>query len=339
MIEDFSRDYYSALHVNPRASIKVIEAAYKALRKEVVDQPDNTDRITELVEAFSILSKPEKRKDYDDLRYDLLGKTVRDYRILSLISDGDLARVYKAEHILLREPVCIKQCKGIAPEDDEKLINEAKSVWNLRFYTIPAIKDLFRLDDGSLTLIRNFIPGVSLREQVQINGVIEPEKVCWTTQRILEGLYYLHFNQVIHGGIEPANIIGEDENHLASLIDYKFSVVNPAIDKGSKGFIPFFAAPEQIQDPFGPKLPLLPQTDFYGLGKTMIYALTGKLEAVERNEIPVFVPEPLKLFIDRLTKLDPLERPNWNSENLITTLEEVREKVFGRRRSRIGAVA
>jgi DnaJ-class molecular chaperone len=84
------RDLYQVLEVNPRASETVIEAAYRALMKEV--HPDvgasvNGTRAIDLNEAHDILTDSLKRKDYDRSRQDL-GKTVGSYKLLGQIAEG-----------------------------------------------------------------------------------------------------------------------------------------------------------------------------------------------------------------------------------------------------------
>lgn len=63
-----STDYYEALQLSPRADHETIERVFRLLAKRY--HPDNresgnTERFTELVEAYRVLSDPEKRAGYD----------------------------------------------------------------------------------------------------------------------------------------------------------------------------------------------------------------------------------------------------------------------------------
>ena len=53
-----------------------------------------------------------------------------------------------------------------------------------------------------------------------------------------------------------------------------------------------------------------------------------------RKSFPKDVPKEIVEFAERLLRYDPTERPNWDKENLIETLSDIREKVFGRRHVR-----
>ncbi|HSB07440.1 MAG TPA: J domain-containing protein [Thermodesulfobacteriota bacterium] len=62
-------DYYEVLQVNPRADREIIERAYRLLAKRY--HPDNeqtgdASKFEILVEAYRVLSDPEKRAAYDD---------------------------------------------------------------------------------------------------------------------------------------------------------------------------------------------------------------------------------------------------------------------------------
>lgn len=317
-----AKDYYGILEVSPRATEKVVKAAYRAL---ALANADDERILRELNEAHEILGDPAKREQYDRERNELSGKIIGSYRILKKIAEGGFGITYAAEHVFLKTPVCIKHASFVSPQDEELMKEEAKSIWDLRHWAIPAIREVVKLTDGSLALVMSYVPGPTLAEVVEKNNGLEPEHVCWIAERVLNALRYLHFNSVVHGDVKPQNIIIQPDTHQVVLVDYGLSLVRPRKDTINKGYTPFFASPEQERG-----MPLLPESDLFSLGVTMIYALGGDTAA---RQVPASTPDPLCKFIKKLVAFSALNRPNWTKEDLCQTLSDVREKAFGRRYS------
>jgi serine/threonine protein kinase len=325
------KDLYQILQVNPRANLDVIEAAYKVLMK--LYHPDTGNSIKgntakDINEAHDILSNVLSRKDYDKTRNETNLKQVGPYKILGMLAEGGFGRTYKAEHTILKTLVCIKDCFNVSPENTQMLIDEAKCIWDLRHYALPTMRDVIQMDDGRVLLVMSYIPGLTLEQTVKKHGRFDFESTAWITERIINGMNYLHRNGVVHGDIKPQNIIIQDDKHMAVLVDFGLSDVKPSSTSVSKGYTPFFASPEEISGK-----PLIPESDYYSLGMTVLYALSGGTEAVERKMIPKDVPDVFCDFVKRLIARDVNSRPQYGKDDLGDLIVEVRQKVFGRRRS------
>jgi serine/threonine protein kinase len=317
-------DLYNILEVSPNASHEVVRAAYRALAK--LHSKDDV-RLKKLISAEEILCDAAKRKKYDDKREVVKkGKVVGEYRILEQIAEGGFGKTYKAEHITTGCFVCIKHASEVSDHDTEMLLDEARSVWDLRHWGIPAMRDIIKMPDRSLALVMSYVPGPTLAqilEMPEYNSGLDPEHVAWITERILNILKYLHLNSVVHGDVKPQNVIVQPKHHTVVLVDYGLSCVKPTSKDKTKGYTPYFAAPEQIDG----KVPL-PETDFYGLGMSMIFALGGDIEFIK---VPGSTPSEMCGFIKRLLKREPLSRPNWEKEDLCETIQHVRKEDFGRK--------
>ena len=328
------KDFYAVLEVNPRARPEVITAAYHSLMK--VYHPDkgvSTTGLTarDLNEAFEILSDDRKRSDYDDIRANIgVGKMIGPYKLLNVIAEGGFGRTYKAEHSILGELVCIKDCSNVSLQDTQMLIDECKTTWDLRHYAIPAMRDLIKMNDGRVLLVMSYIPGPTLEQLVKKVGRIDAEHVAWITERILNACMYLHRNGVVHGDIKPQNVIVQPDRHMAVLVDYGLSMVKPTSKSEAKGYTPFFAAPEAISGK-----PLIPESDYYSIGMTMVFALSGGTECVERKVVPTDVPDEICDFIKRMIARSVDGRPQYPKEDVVDTFIAAREKAFGRRRSNL----
>jgi serine/threonine protein kinase len=315
-------NFYSILEVSPRASDEVIHAAYRALALKYANT--DQDKMRALNDAKEAIFDSDKRKKYDAKNALKKGKVIGQYRLLEEIAEGGFGKTYKAEHIVTGLPVCIKHASHVSPQDEQLMLEEAKSIWDLRHFGIPNVRDMFKMDDGSYALVMSYIPGPTLEKVIEKNGnALDPEHVAWITERILNVLRYIHFHGVVHGDMKVQNVIVQPESH--TVVDYGLSMIRPTAKSASKGYTPFFASPEAVRGD-----PLIPESDFFSLGVTMIAALGGD---IERRQVPKSTPEPMCDFISKLIRTDVLARPNWSKENLIDTLRDVREKSFGRKAS------
>jgi len=328
-----SNDLYAVLEVSPYARKEVIDGAYRALMKiyHTDHNPNTQAKAQDIIDAHEILSDASKRAIYDNHRKDIDGLVIGNYRVLERIAEGSFATTYKGEHILVKQPVCIKHCHRKADVDRDIIISEAQAVWDLRHYSIAVMRELTQLDDGSFVLIMSYIPGLTLEQIIQKTGRLDAEHVCWFAERLINALKYMHLSGVVHGDIKPQNIIIQPEDHMAVLVDYGFSAMRPTRDSDNRGYTEFFAPPEQLDK----NSPLIPECDFYSLGMTMIYALSGGMDNVKRLRVPEDVPEPVCDFIRKLIVRDVLARPNWSKEDLFQTIQDVRTRAFGRARSQM----
>lgn len=320
---------YDLLEVHPRASQVVIDAAYAALVRLNSDgSKGHQATVHALTEAHGIIGNPERRGRYDGNRGNIDGKVIGEYRILQPIAEGGFGKTYKGEHIRVGTPVCIKHCSRISPHHEAVLIAETQAMWDLRHFSIPAVRDLIKLEDGSLALVMSYIPGYTLEQVIEKVGRLDAETVAWIAERVLNVLKYIHYHGVIHGDLKPQNIIMHHATHQVTIVDFGLSLVKPKEGTDSKGYTEHFAPPEEIAGST-----LLPESDFYSLGMTMLYALGGGLKSVKSLDVPKQTPEPLCEFIHSLIIRDVLSRPRWDSEDLCDSIQKVRERSFGRKSS------
>jgi serine/threonine protein kinase len=262
---------------------------------------------------------PERK---EALRMAIIGN----YRIKEMIGEGGFARIYQAEHILLEELACIKQCKINSDEYAELLRQEAKILWKLSdHHSIPHAKDFIRADDGSRVLVMSYIDGKTLDTLIPEKKRMYPEDACWMTQRLLEALFYCHYNGVVHSDVKPGNVIVEYRKHDIKLIDFGLSIYRPVSGTKPLGYTQTFAAPEILEGK-----PPIPETDIYGAGMVLLYALGGNPMT---KTLPADIPPQIGEFCNSLLRYNPVERPNWDKENLVQKLSDVRLEVFGRRNS------
>ena len=127
-------------------------------------------------------------------------------------------------------------------------------------------------------LVIDKVPGLDLEQWLKQNArtISQEQAINWLKQ-LLNILSQLHQQQYFHRDIKPSNIILQPNRQL-TLIDFgaarkvtatylgKIGVERGVTSIGTPGYI----APEQIDGA------ALPQSDFFGLGRTLVHLLTGK---------------------------------------------------------------
>jgi eukaryotic-like serine/threonine-protein kinase len=177
-----------------------------------------------------------------------------------------------------------------------------------------------------LCLVMEHIPGKNLEQWVIENSPINQEQAIKWLKQLLATINYLHNQQIIHRDIKPANIICKPDGDLV-LIDFGSAKQrNEAIMSntvvGSFGF----TAPEQS---WGESLT---QSDFYAIGKTLMYLLMGG----ERNRQNTFVPNQaislaLHKLLEDMTMHEAQDRPA-NARKILRRLHKIERATNHRQR-------
>jgi len=197
----------------------------------------------------------------------------------------------------------------------------------------------FLYQEGENTLyclVMEKIDGHNLQQwlkQRDYQPISQQQAINWLKQ-LVNILAYLHQQHYFHRDIKPANIILKPDGQLV-LIDFGAvrRVTNTYLPKiadeneggvtkiYTKGYAPF----EQKNGK------ALPQSDFYALGRTFVFLLTGKdpthledelyEEVIWRDKAPQ-ISELLADFIDELMAFYPKNRPK-NPEAILQAIAKI----------------
>jgi eukaryotic-like serine/threonine-protein kinase len=186
-------------------------------------------------------------------------------------------------------------------------------------------------------LVMEKIEGLDLKEYINRRGICIEEKraIQWMMQ-LASILQEIHSHNFFHRDIKPSNIMLRAEGQLV-LIDFGTAreVTNTYMSKQSAGqvtglFSAGYSPPEQFNGQ------AVPQSDFFALGRTFVYLLTGKHPSefydsdtddlhwrdYAPNVSPVFTN-----FLDRLMSRLPSQRPQ-SAQIVLQELENVYRKLY-----------
>jgi serine/threonine protein kinase len=303
---------------------KEVKAVYRRISLKV--HPDHCPQgFKEMAnEAFAILAALNERaqakiKDetYGSKREErhaenegfIIKTKKREYFIDSIIAQGDLSTVYagrtNGDSDIGR--VAVKVVDD--PADNDLMLNEIRALKHFQSQPanqskhLPVLLDQFKTSDGQIGIVLHYLNGTYSFTEIR-NKYKEgiPEKhMVWMLNRLLSVLGYAHDKGVVHCNIDPDHLLVRPKDHNLFLIDWSYASMDPAsTGDGFKVLNEKFSAPE-VKD----KMPPLPASDLYSVGKCMIYALGGK---VRSNELPRNTNERIKSFIRYFVLPSPLQR-------------------------------
>lgn len=200
------------------------------------------------------------------------------YHLLRRISQGSFGITFLAlDEQIASQPRCvIKQFHfpaqyGRNCQQAVKLFRqEAVRLDELQHPQIPKLLGYFE-QGNQLYLVEEWIPGQTLKEELQQNGVFNEQQIQQLLKDLLPVLQFIHDKQIIHRDIKPANIIRRSAVGELVLIDFgiaKHITATALLQTGTTIGSPEYIAPEQTRGK------ALPASDIYSLGVTCIYLLT-----------------------------------------------------------------
>ena len=220
---------------------------------------------------------------------------LRGYQILSEISRGGQAAVYKAIQESTGRKVAIKVLPGGALASSRsraRFDREARILAGLDHPNVVSIIDRGRTADGSFFLVMQFIDGCSLDEfaaESQIADVDFPLRLLATFAKVARAVDEAHARGVVHRDLKPSNVRVDSrgEPHLldfglARLLDDSSDEIAPApggtpthtLTAAGQvvGSLPW-TSPEQAS---GKTSTVDRRSDIYSLGVCLYQCLTGR---------------------------------------------------------------
>jgi len=212
---------------------------------------------------------------------DLIGTTLGNYRILSTLGQGGMARVYKAYQEKLDREVAVKVLPPWYAADRnfvERFNLEARLIARLTHPNIVTVHDASE-QRGHLYIVMQLVNGGTLKhrmDQLQREGkVMDSAEVIPIFTQLADALAYAHEQNIIHRDIKPVNVL-MDRSGRPILSDFgiakvlastQMNLTRPGAGVGT----PEYMSPEQCQGGA-----VDGRADIYALGVMLFEAQTGR---------------------------------------------------------------
>ncbi|MBA4367459.1 MAG: serine/threonine protein kinase [Desulfobacterium sp.] len=295
-------------HVEAETEMKVWVLSKSQFDEISKTDPEIQDFLTEIV------------ADRFDSKRPTAYRTIGKYVMTDIIGRGGYSIVYTGIHSSLKMPVAIKMMRHHMAMDPEFLsgfLNEARTIASLDHENIVKVYDI---EEGFKTvfIVMELIRGEALDVMIKRLYKLPPYLVAYYLVQICSGMTYAHKKGIVHRDLNPTNIIVQNDDRV-KIIDFGLACLKGTELSHSIGTL-FYNSPEQINGTAVDQ-----RSDIYQLGITAYEMVTGKRPFPEDNlwklrkmhlsqEIPdptelvPDLPEELRKFIIKASRLDPEER-------------------------------
>jgi serine/threonine protein kinase len=259
----------------------------------------------------------------------LLGAEIGRYRVVRMIGEGGMGRVYEGVHPEIGSRVALKVLATWLATDaevSERMFAEARAVNMIHHPRIVRAIDFLRLADGRPVIVMELVEGRSMREALAsrdapLGGIVD------VILQVLDVLAAAHAVGVVHRDLKPDNILISPEGHarvldfgIAKLVHPSAELPGPRTRTGVVLGTPLYMAPEQISGGVTDG-----SVDLYSLGVVLFEAVTGTVPFEGATDFDVMrahvdtpppsaralrpdVPVELERVIDRALAKHPRDR-------------------------------
>jgi ABC-type transport system substrate-binding protein/tRNA A-37 threonylcarbamoyl transferase component Bud32 len=266
------------------------------------------------------------------------GTRVGGFRVVSLIGDGAMGRVYLADELQCRRRVALKLLVPELARDERfrrRFLRESRLAAQIDHpHVVPTFAS--GEEEGVLYLAMGYVEGSDLRELLRRDGKLEPGRTLDLLDQVADGLDAAHALGLVHRDVKPANILvapaeGGERAYvcdfgLARHVSSVRSLTGELAMVGTIDYVP----PEQIEGG-----PIDGRADVYSLACVLFECLAGARPFDRESELSVIFAH-LNAPPPRLTDLRP-ELPEAFDSVFTTALAKSPQDRYATCRELVGA--
>jgi serine/threonine protein kinase len=211
-----------------------------------------------------------------------LGKRVGRFRLLALLGQGAMGRVFRAEDTQMGRHVALKVLprtvkRGTVSVGPEVLIREARAAAAIEHPNAVQIYEVNQAGEVCYVAME-LLEGGNLRELVRAAGPMDLTQACMLCAEAAEALAAAHAAGVVHRDIKPANLM-LSRSGRCKVVDFGLARQDEAGKSGQwagDGSMENVGTPQFIAPELLAGTPAGAASDIYSLGGTLFYLLTGR---------------------------------------------------------------
>src|SRR5215469_2989749 len=195
------------------------------------------------------------------------------YRIVSRLGKGGMGEVFRADDLILGQPVALK----FLPEEARGNLNlltrfydEVRIARQISHRNVCRVYDIGEVD-GQPYLSMEYIDGEDLGSLLRRIGRLPADKATEFARKMCAGLAAAHKQGVLHRDLKPANIMIDGRGELR-IMDFGLAAIATQVQGAeARNGTPAYMAPEQLEG-----REVSAQSDIYALGLIFYEMFSGK---------------------------------------------------------------
>ncbi len=266
------------------------------------------------------------------------GTVMGSYRLIKLLAEGGMGRVYLAEHTRLGRKVALKLLRSeysSNPPAIKRFFREARTVNDINHENIIEITDFFEKEGGDNFYIMELLKGRSLTDVLKEEGALPVPRTVDIALQVCRALTAVHAAGVIHRDLKPDNIFLTErgsQKDFVKLLDFgvaKLLDVQDGMPVHQTGMGAILGTPQYMSPEQAGAKPVDRRTDIYSMGVILYEMVTGRVpldaetygemvikhltvmppSPTELRDLPQGIPGELEDLIMQCLEKNPNKRP------------------------------
>ena len=236
-----------------------------------------------------------------------------DYKLVSLISEGAIGKVYVARHQRTDGLLAIKVLHNfprLSETVENKFRAEVKAASRLQHPNLVVVHDYGVTHRDVPYIVMELIDGITLRDELNESKYLDIDRFFHIFYQMCDGLYHAHNKGVVHRDLRPSDVILIDgSSDLIKIIDFGIAKAVEGTRASDSLVIRVdrigqlqYSSPEQCQ---GGEVDH--RADIYSLGCIMYEAICGEPPIIGKDPF-----ETISRHIDLQPKAPSKVRPDLN---------------------------